>query len=390
MKRKICVVITARASYSRIKTALKAIQQHPDLELQLVLSGSALLEKYGSVVNHMLNDGFKITARLSNVLENGGPADSVKTVGLASIELSTLFETIKPDIIVTIADRYETMATAVAAAYMNIPLAHIQGGEITGNIDDKVRNAITQLADIHLVATDTAKQRVLKMGADADHVYKVGCPSIDIAMDILHDSTLDFDPFEQYGGVGKIFDPQKKYIVVMQHSVTTEYVSAAFQTAETLRAIENLGINTFWFWPNPDAGTETIAKTLRTYREMNPDTNIHFFKNMNPRHFLKLLKNANCLVGNSSVGLRECSLLGVPVVNIGSRQNGRERGNNVLDAGYDFTSITNAVQIQIRHGHYEPNPIYGTGNSGKKIAFALANTSLATSDKPEWTTSLAS
>ena len=386
MTRKICVVITARPSYSRIKTALTAIVQHPDLELQLVITGSALMDKYGAVINQIKRDGFKITATLSNVLDSGNPADSVKTVGLASIELSTLFEAIQPDIVVTIADRFETMATAIAASYMNIPLAHVQGGEITGNIDDKVRNAITQLSDIHLVSTEAAKQHVIKMGADADQVYKVGCPSIDIALDILRDPIIDFDPFQQYGGVGSAFDIKKGYIIVMQHPVTTEYGMASHQIEQTLIAIENLNLNTFWFWPNPDPGTEAISKQLRTYREMNVNSKIHFFKNMEPVHFLKLLKNAYCLIGNSSVGIRECSLLGVPVVNIGNRQNGREKGNNVLNTDYDFTGIINAVTMQLNHGHYEPDFIYGSGNSGRKIAFALASTSMVLSKKAQWIT----
>ena len=386
MTRKICVVITARPSYSRIKTALTAIVQHPDLELQLVITGSALMEKYGAVINQIRRDGFKITATLSNVLDSGSPADSVKTVGLASIELSTLFEAIQPDIVVTIADRFETMATAIAASYMNIPLAHVQGGEITGNIDDKVRNAITQLSDIHLVSTEAAKQHVIKMGADADQVYKVGCPSIDIALDILRNPIIDFDPFQQYGGVGSAFDIKKGYIIVMHHPVTTEYGMASHQIEQTLTAIENLNLNTFWFWPNPDPGTEAISKQLRTYREMNVNSKIHFFKNMEPVHFLKLLKNAYCLIGNSSVGIRECSLLGVPVVNIGNRQNGREKGNNVLNTDYDFTEITNAVRMQLSHGPYEPDCIYGNGNSGKKIAFALANSSMVSLQKAQWIT----
>ena len=159
--RKICVVITARASYSRIRTVLLAIRQHPDLELQLVITGSALLEKYGSVVTRIESDGFKITARLYNVLEGGNLVVAVKTTALAMIELSTLFENIKPDAVITIADRFETLATAATAAYMNIPLIHIQGGEITGNIDDKVRHAITKLSDIHFVATENAGIRVI-------------------------------------------------------------------------------------------------------------------------------------------------------------------------------------------------------------------------------------
>ncbi|MBE3038879.1 MAG: UDP-N-acetylglucosamine 2-epimerase, partial [Chloroflexi bacterium] len=152
-KRKICVVITARPSYSRIRTALKAIQTHPDLELQLVVAASALLERYGMVVETIKRDGFNINAQVYMVVEGENLASSAKTTGIGLMELGTVFDNLKPDIVVTIADRYETIATAIAAAYMNIPLAHIQGGEVTGSIDDKVRHAITKLADYHLVST---------------------------------------------------------------------------------------------------------------------------------------------------------------------------------------------------------------------------------------------
>jgi len=370
--RKICVVITARASYSRIKTVLVAIKQHSDLNLQLVVTGSALLEKYGSVVDQIKKDGFEITARLFNVLEGNQPLISAKTCGLALTELPTVLANLKPDLVVTIADRFETIATAVASAVMNIPLVHIQGGEITGNIDDKIRHAVTQLADFHFVASENAKARVLRMRDGGNNVYNTGCPSIDIAAEIIKNPALNFDPFMIYGGVGPVFDYNKGYLVVMQHPVTKEYSLSQNQIISTYKAIVALGIPTFWFWPNPDSGTDGIAKGLRIFRELNPDSPTHFFKNIEPVHFLKLLKNASCLIGNSSVGIRECSFLGIPVVNIGSRQTGRERGNNVVDVNYDPAAITNAIKFQIGHGAYEPDFIYGKGHSGEKIASLLA------------------
>ena len=370
--RKICVVITARASYSRIKTALSAIQKHPELELQLITTGSILIEKYGLVVDQIEKDGFRITARLFNQVEGNTPLVSVKTTGLAMIELATIFDLIKPDAVITIADRYETMATAAAASFMNIPLVHIQGGEVSGNIDDKVRNAITQLADIHFVASENAKAQVCRMQTRSDNVYNTGCPSVDIASNVQKNPEMDFDPFLLYGGVGPTLDYKNGYLVVMQHPVTTEYSSSQSQIESTMKAIENVGIPTFWFWPNQDPGTEGIAKGLRISREIDSSKPIHFFKNMEPEHFQKLLKNALCLVGNSSVGIRECSYMGVPVVNIGNRQKGRERGQNVIDTAQDSLAIEDAIRFQITHGHYNPDLIYGDGNSGDKIASLLS------------------
>jgi len=375
--RKVCVVITARPSYSRIKSALKAIKNHKDLELQLVLAGSALLDKYGNVSKIIEKDGFKIDEKIYNVIEGEFPTAMAKTTGIAITELATTFYNLKPDVVVTIADRFETIATSIAASYQNIPLAHIQGGEVTGNIDEKVRHANTKLADIHLVSNEDAKKRVIKMGEDPDYVFNVGCPSIDLAKEILNNPTLDFDPIEKYGGVGAEIDYKKGYLVVMQHPVTTEYEKAREHVLETLKAVYELNIPTFWFWPNVDAGSDGTSRGIRQFREKYNPKNIRFMKNMEPQDFLKLVYNSLCLVGNSSVGIRECSFLGVPVVNIGDRQEGRMRGKNVLDVKeYDKEKIKKAILTQLKHGKYESEHIYGDGNAGEKIADILATVKL--------------
>jgi len=183
-KRKICVVITARPSYSRIKSALTAIKKHPKLELQLVVAGSALLGRYGNAVDYIEKDGFKVDEKVFMVLEGENPTSMAKTTGLGVMELSNVFYKLQPDAVVTIADRFETIATSIAASYQNIPLIHIQGGEVTGNIDEKVRHANTKLADLHLVASEDAKERVLKMGENPTMVFNTGCPSIDLAEEI--------------------------------------------------------------------------------------------------------------------------------------------------------------------------------------------------------------
>jgi UDP-hydrolysing UDP-N-acetyl-D-glucosamine 2-epimerase len=372
MRRKICVIITARPSYSRIKTALLAIRKHPLLALELVVSGSALSEKYGSVIRQIQFDGFDIAASFSNIMEETRPADSLKTVALAIIELSTYFSQSEPDAVITIADRYETIATATAAAFMNIPLIHIQGGEITGNIDNKVRNAITQLADYHFVSTGHAARRVTDMGAKEEQVFITGCPSIDLISEIPDLPQPDFNPLTLYGGVGPLFDINSGYVVVMHHPVSSEHLLSANQTSKIFQIIERLQIPTLWFWPNPDPGTEGISKMIRSYRERHPTAQIHLFKSIEPTHFLNLLRNSLCLIGNSSVGIRECATLGVPVVNIGSRQTGRDRGRNVMDVSWDSDAILDAVKKQISHGHYQPDSIYGDGNSGIYMAELLA------------------
>jgi UDP-hydrolysing UDP-N-acetyl-D-glucosamine 2-epimerase len=377
-KRRVCAVITARPSYSRIRTALQAIKRDPDVQLQIVVAASALLERYGNAARHIVDDGFTIDARIFIVLEGETPTAMAKSTGLGVLELASVFDNLRPDLVVTIADRYETLATAVAASYMNVPVAHIQGGEVTGSIDEKVRHAVTKLADLHLVSTLGAGERVIRMGEDPATVHVTGCPSIDLATEILDQPALDFDPVHRYGGVGATFDPAEGYVVVMQHPVTTEHCHARAHVWETLVAVQQLGIPAYWFWPNPDAGSDGTSSGIRTFRENDGQTAIRFFKNMQPHDFLRLLWNARCLIGNSSVGIRECSFLGVPVVNIGTRQSGRERGRNVIDVGYDRDAIVGAARAHLRHGRYEQDRLYGDGRAGQRIADHLAHAVLQT------------
>jgi UDP-hydrolysing UDP-N-acetyl-D-glucosamine 2-epimerase len=371
-KRKVCVVITARPSYSRIKTAMQAIKEHPGLELQLVLAGSALLDRYGSIEYTIEKDGFTASEKVYMVLEGENPMAMAKTTGIGLLELSNILYNLKPDIVLVIADRFETISVSIAAAYQNIPLVHVQGGEITGNIDEKVRHANTKLADIHFVASENAMKRVIRLGEDPEYVFNTGCPSIDLAAGTLEKPGLSFDPYKKYGGVGETPSLENGYIVVMQHPVTTEYEDSRAQIIQTLEAVKEINMPTLWFWPNVDAGADGISKGIRAYREKNHVPNIHFFKNMSPEDFLELLHNSKCLVGNSSVGIRECSFLGVPVVNIGSRQDGRDRGPNVIDVENNQTAIQNAISFWINAEKPAPSFVYGGGDAGKKMADILS------------------
>ena len=356
---------------------LHAIEDHPDLELQLVIAASALLDRYGSAVDYIERDGFTVTAKVFNILEGENLTAAAKTTGIGILELSTVFDNLKPDIVVTIADRFETMSTAISASYMNIPLGHIQGGEVTGNIDEKVRHSITKLADYHFVASEGAKQRVLSLGEDETWVYNTGCPSIDLADEVALDSEFGFNLFDKYKGVGRISDDwEQEYIVVLQHPVTNEYEESRIHVEETLNAVNDLNIPTFWFWPNVDAGSDGTSKGIRVFREQHSPDNIYFIKNMEPQDFLKLLIRSSCLVGNSSVGIRECAYLGVPVVNIGTRQNRRDRGNNVIDVDYSADAIKAAIQKWREKGKPESSNVYGGGDAGKQIADLLSKVEL--------------
>ncbi len=375
-KRTVCVVITARPSYSRIKTTLKAIQEHPELELQIVLAGPALLNKYGNIENIIQDDGFTISEKVYTVLDSENLTSMAKTVGLGLVELSNVFYQLKPNMVVVIADRFETIAVSIAAAYQNIPLVHIQGGEITGSIDEKVRHANTKFADVHLVCNELARKTVVKLGEDPKFVFNTGCPSIDLAAEVLENPALNFDPYKLYGGSGKNPDFSKGYMVVMQHPVTTEFNEAKFQAEETLEAIKAIDMPVFWFSPNADAGSDAFSYSIRSCRNDANMSHVHFFDNMMPTDFLKLVYNSKCLIGNSSMGIRECSFMGIPVVNIGSRQSGRERAENVIDVDHNKNEILDAIQYWKHHKRPGQSFIYGRGDAGVRMADVLSKVQL--------------
>ena len=377
MTRKICVVVTARPSYSRIRSVLEAIRERAELELQLVVAASALLDRYGNTWKVIEEEGFHIDRRVYMVLEGENLVTSAKSTGLGMAELATVFDHLRPDAVVTIADRYETMATAIAATYLNIPLVHIQGGEITGSIDEKVRHAVTKLADLHMVSTARAAERVIRMGERSDRVFNTGCPSIDVARRALEQPEIDPEAlFDGYGGVGERLDLSGGYVVVLQHPVTTEYEESRRNVEETLRAVSEIGVPTLWFWPNVDAGSDGTSKGIRAYRESHSLPNIHFFKNLPPEDFIRVVYHSRCIVGNSSVAIRECSYLGTPAVNIGTRQQGRDRGANVIDVPYDHEAIQAAIGGCLAGERLESGRLYGDGRSGERIAELLAKVPL--------------
>ena len=374
--RRVCVVITARASYSRIRAALAAMDADPRLDLQLIVAASGVLDRYGDVASHIEADGFQVAGKIFNLLEGESPLTNAKSTGLQLIELSSVFDSMRPDMVVTIADRFETLSTSVAAAYLNLPLVHIQGGEVTGSIDEKVRHANTKLSDIHLVATEQAGDYVRRMGESADRVFVTGCPSLDLAAEVAGQSepfTVDLSGH----GVGVDIDLHDDFVIVLQHPVTTQHEAAGHQIEQTLQAVKEVGKPVVWFWPNPDAGTDRVSGGIRRFREANPGLPIRFVKHLDSMDFLRLAKLSRCLIGNSSVAIREASFLGVPAVNIGDRQSDRERGRNVIDVPHDSDAITAAIRTQLAHGPYPADTLYGDGDSGHRIADVLATVKLS-------------
>jgi UDP-hydrolysing UDP-N-acetyl-D-glucosamine 2-epimerase len=376
--RKVCVVVGSRANYSSIKSVMRAVRAHPDLQLQLIVAASALLDRFGSVVDVIEADGFTADAKVTMIVEGETPATMAKSTGLGLLELPTMFELLKPDVVLSVGDRFETMATAIAAAYMNIPLAHTMGGEISGTIDESIRHAVTKLAHVHFPANQAAADRIVAMGEPPETVHVVGCPRIDLVSEIAsasgglpHAERLDLE------GVGAHIDVSKPFLLVNQHPVTTEYGQGRAQIWETLMALEELRMPTIMLWPNVDAGSEDIATGMRTFREQKRPEYIRFFKNFPIETYVRLMLSCACTVGNSSAPIREGAFLGVPAVNIGTRQAGRDRGPNVVDAGYDRAGIVAAVRRQLAHGRYPTDHLYGDGDAGPRIADVLARAQLS-------------
>ncbi len=370
--KKICIVIGSRANYSSIKSAMRAIQSHPLLELQLIVGASAILDRYGAVIHLIEEDGFTASARVHMLIEGETPATMAKSTGLGLMELPTIFEQMKPDVVLTVGDRFETMATTLAAAYMNIPVAHTMGGEVSGTIDESIRHAVTKFAHIHFPACEGARERIIRLGELPEHVHMVGCPRIDLVADILDapEISLESALFDKGVGGGLNFD--QPFVLVSQHPVTTEYGAGEAQITMTLEAIRALDLPAIVLWPNADAGSDDIARGIRKWRERKLDRHMHFFKNLPIETYVRLMRKTACLVGNSSSGIREGAYIGTPVVNIGTRQTARDRGSNVLDVPYDKVEIKAAITRQVSNGPYAMAPIYGDGRAGRRIADILS------------------
>lgn len=368
----ICIPITSRGNYGKFKPVMKAIKSHPNLELQLIVGGGALLHKYGGFVEDGKLDEFDVDMSIYFLLEGENPLTMAKSTGIALTEFATAFDTLAPDVVMTIADRFEEIAIATAATMQNIPLAHIEGGEVSGSIDESIRHSITKMSHLHFPSTERAAERVKKLGEPEENIITAGTPSLDVINNLDLDSVTSLNEKINNMGVGSEIDLHEKYLLVIQHPVTTEYEQNRQYISETIRAIDELDLPTVWLWPNMDAGSDAVSKGIRVYREQEETGKIRWLTSLPIEEYGKLLSNTACIVGNSSSGIRESSFLGVPSVNIGNRQVGRERGRNVIDVPHDAEEIKQAVLIQYEHGPYQPDYTYGNGESGEQIAEALA------------------
>lgn len=381
-KRKICFLITSFIHYSRNIFILDELLKRDNAELHIIIGGSAVLSNYSSrlfrVKEILTKDGFNNLHEAYFNLEGDSGLTKAKTAGLAMIELASIFEKIKPDVLVVRGDRFEVLSAAAAASYMNIPIAHIEGGDLSGSVDESVRHAITKLAQIHFTTNNFSRARVIQMGERPEYVFNFGSPDVEMVHKITNsigDQAGDYALTELIGSGAEI-DPSKNFLMAMYHPVTTEIGKLAQNTRNLLGAIHELGFPTLWFWPNFDAGSEEIAREMRIFHDHVPGHKIRFMRYLPPRIFLSLLKRAKCFVGNSSAGIKECSYLGTPVVNIGTRQNRRLVSKNVVNADDDKSSIKRAIKKQFTAGRYRPSSLYYREETSKKIADKLINVKL--------------
>jgi len=372
--KKICVFVGSRANYSSIKSVMKSIKNHPDLELQLVLGASAVLDRFGKVATLIEKDGFTPNHNFHNIVEGENPTTMAQSTGLGIIEMAMTLGQLKPDYLVIVGDRFEMMAGTIAASYMNIRVAHTMGGEVTGTIDESIRHAITKFAHIHFPANEDAKQRIIRMGEDEQFVFNVGCPRIDLVREELEKNSQEElkNLFLEQKGVGNPFDLTKPFLLVSQHSVTTEFGNNRAQIEETLKTLEILRMPTIMLWPNADAGSDDISKGIRTFREEKNPEWLYVYKNLPTNIYIHLMNTTACLIGNSSSGVREGAYIGTPVVNIGTRQTSRMRNNNVVDTEYSSNDILKGIEYQLNNGKYKQSDMYGNGFAGGRIAEILA------------------
>lgn len=366
--KKIAFVTGTRADYGLMRSTIEAINSHPTLELCLIVTGTHLSYQFGYTINDIRNDDFLIASEVDVLLSGDSKESMATSTGLAIIKLSESIEMIKPDIVLIEGDRWEAFSAAVSAAFLNIPIAHVSGGDITdgGCIDESIRHAITKFAHIHFPGTHQSAERILKMGEEAFRVYEVGDPGNDL---------VKFKPIKPQILENRFnIKLNEPILLVVQHPVTSEAKHAAEQMHETMEAIVELGLQTIVIYPNADAGGKSMIETIKEY---STRLNVKILKSLVRDEYLSLMAVSNVIVGNSSSGIVESSFFKIPVVNIGTRQQGRERSTNVIDVGYDRRGIISAVEKALFDEDFKnrvktcSNP-YESENTGIKIAEILS------------------
>jgi GDP/UDP-N,N'-diacetylbacillosamine 2-epimerase (hydrolysing) len=373
MRRKITVVTGTRAEYGLLYPVMLAIRNHPKLNLSIIATGMHLSPSHGYTIKEIESDGFKVDVAVDMLLTNDTGACMAKSVGIGIIGISQALEHIKPDVILLLGDRGEPFAAAVAASHMNIPIAHIHGGDVTtgGCIDESIRHSITKFSHIHFPATQESAERIRRLGEEDWRIKVVGAPGLDtiLNMDLIPKKQVmrDFS-----------FKSDEPVLLAIQHPVTTQSKDSGEQMRITLNALLELNIQTILIYPNSDSGGRSIIEVIKEFEHYEF---LHAFKSLPHRQYLSLMNVASVLIGNSSSGMIESSSFKLPVVNIGIRQEGRQRSGNVIDVGHNKEEILKAVNKSLFDENFKEevrkcvNP-YGDGKSGLRIAEVLSKIEL--------------
>ncbi|WNF22644.1 UDP-N-acetylglucosamine 2-epimerase [Mesobacillus jeotgali] len=371
MKRKVCVVTGTRADYGIYLPILNKIVTHPALELQLLATGMHLSPFYGETIKEIEKDQFPISAKVDILLQNDNEGAMARSIGIGIMGMTQAFEDLKPDIVLVLGDRGEMLAASIAASHLNIVVAHIHGGEVSGSIDESVRHAITKLSHIHFPSTLNSAERIKRMGEDSWRVFQVGAPRIDTI------KSVELPTIDQVFAKYEIPFEQKSYSMFVFHPVSTELTGVQSQIEECMEALKELNEKFIVIMPNSDAGNQEITNA---YKKYSRDPRFVFIDNFSPLDYLSVLKNANSLVGNSSSGIIEAASFQIPVMNIGDRQRGREQSANVINVSADKEQIVKAFK-EITSESFKSSlngveNIYGDGRTSERIIKVLADLEL--------------
>lgn len=368
---RICVVITDKAQLSRLLTLLRELSKSKHFELQIAMGGSALTYRFGNILEELKSEGFEPNVCIPTVIEGAGHLGMAKTAALAMLEFATAFEQLQSDMVVIRGDRFEMLPIATAAAYLNKTVVHLEGGDKSGSIDESVRHAITKLAHVHFVTNADSRKRVISMGEPSKYVFNVGSLDIDYLTKTKFLKMVPSSIVNNHG-TGALLDLNEDYIVVMHNPVTSEAEQARDQVEATLDGVMDSGLQAVWIWPNLDAGSDDISKRIREWQVANPNQDrIRFIRYLVPGEFINVVNHSQVMVGNSSTGIKECAWLGIPAVNIGSRQRGRLRARNVMDVKHNAGAIEKAILEQAAKKRYQSAKLYGDGSTAKSIVKIL-------------------
>ncbi len=357
----ICVALTNRTNYSKLKMVLRELRKYSNVKCRIVLSSTILLERYGSGYEDLQRDGFEIDKRIDCVLMNDSHEAMAKTIGLSVVEHATYFGWRQPEMLIIVGDRFDMVAPAIAASMMNIPIAHIQGGELSGTIDNVIRNVITRFASLHFVATETSARNLIGYGVSQNSVFDYGCPAVEYV------SQIDVGDHFDNKRLGKEFKREidiragEKYFMVMIHPDTTNQLDVNMD--EVLKAVASFELKAFIFYPNVDAHNSAIVSSIAKY--INND-NFYMIRHMPLEGFVHAMAHCSCMISNSSSGIREAASFGVPVINIGYRQADRERNKNVIDIGHRYEELRSTVEDYLDY-RFEKENIYFKSSCSNQI-----------------------